>query len=42
MAQLDAFVRSRGEEDILLTALTMDFFDDYPVSLKREAMLLPR
>ena len=34
--QLDAFVRSRGEEDILLTALTMDFFDDYRFHLKKE------
>ena len=30
--QLDAFVRSRGEEDIL----TMDFFDDYRFHLKKE------
>ena len=34
--QLNAFVRSRGEEDILLTALAMDFFDDYRFHLKKE------
>lgn len=34
--QLNAFVRSRGEEDILLTALTIDFFDDYRFHLKKK------
>ena len=34
--QLNSFVRSRGEKDILLTALTIDFFDDYRFYLKRE------
>lgn len=34
--QLDAFVRSRGEEDIPLTTLTIDFFDDYRFHLKKE------
>ena len=34
--QLNSFVRSRGEEDILLTALAMDFFDDYRFHLKKE------
>ena len=34
--QLNAFVRSRGEEDIPLTALTIDFFDDYRFYLKKE------
>ena len=34
--QLDAFVQSRGEEDIPLTTLTIDFFDDYRFHLKKE------
>ena len=34
--QLNTFVRSRSEEDIPLTALTMDFFDDYRFHLKKE------
>ena len=34
--QLNSFVRSRGEEDILLTALAIDFFDDYRFYLKKE------
>ena len=34
--QLNSFVRSRGEEDIPLTALAMDFFDDYRFYLKKE------
>lgn len=34
--QLNSFVRSRGGEDIPLTALTMDFFDDYRFHLKKE------
>ena len=34
--QLNAFVRNRGEEDIPLTALTIDFFDDYRFYLKKE------
>ncbi len=34
--QLNTFVRSRGEEDILLTAITIDFFDDYHFHLKKE------
>ena len=34
--QLNSFVRSRGEEDIPLTALTIDFFDDYRFHLKKE------
>ena len=34
--QLNTFVRSRGEEDIPLTALTIDFFDDYRFHLKKE------
>lgn len=34
--QLNSFVRSRGEEDIPLTPLTMDFFDDYRFYLKKE------
>ena len=34
--QLNSFVRSRGEKDILLTALTIDFFDDYRFYLKKE------
>ena len=34
--QLNFFVRSRGEEDIPLTALSIDFFDDYRFHLKRE------
>ncbi|GAE17439.1 integrase [Bacteroides pyogenes DSM 20611 = JCM 6294] len=34
--QLNAFVRSRSEVDIPLTALTMDFFDDYRFYLKKE------
>ncbi len=34
--QLNSFVRSRGEEDIPLTALSIDFFDDYRFYLKKE------
>ena len=34
--QLNSFVRSRGEEDLPLTALAMDFFDDYRFYLKKE------
>ena len=34
--QLNSFVRSRGEDDIPLTALTMDFFEDYRFYLKKE------
>jgi integrase/recombinase XerD len=34
--QLNAFVRSRGEEDIPLTALAIGFFDDYRFHLKKE------
>ena len=34
--QLNAFVRNRGEEDISLTALTIEFFDDYRFHLKKE------
>ena len=34
--QLNAFVRSRGEEDIPLTALAIDFFDEYRFHLKKE------
>ena len=33
--QLNTFVRSRGEEDIPLTALTIEFFDDYRFHLKK-------
>ena len=34
--QLNTFVRSRGEEGIPLTALTIDFFDDYRFHLKKD------
>lgn len=34
--QLNSFVRSRGEEEIPLTALTIGFFDDYRFHLKKE------
>ena len=34
--QLRNFVRSRGEEDVPLTAITTGFFDDYRFYLKRE------
>ena len=34
--QLNSFVRSRGEEDIPLTALAINFFDDYRFYLKKE------
>ncbi|WP_025843244.1 site-specific integrase [Porphyromonas gingivicanis] len=34
--QLRNFVRSRGEEDVPLTAVTVRFFDDYRFYLKRE------
>jgi|GEM_PF-3814285 len=40
--QLNSFVRSRGEEDIPLTALAMDIFDDYRFCLKKRATLLRR
>ncbi len=33
--QLNSFVKSRGEEDIPLTAITIDFFDDYHFYLKK-------
>ena len=38
--QLNPFVRSRGEEDIPLTALAIDFFDDYRFYLKKEGYAL--
>lgn len=34
--QLNSFVRSRGEEDIPLTAISIEFFDDYRFYLKKE------
>lgn len=34
--QLNSFVRSRGEEDIPLTAISIEFFDDYRFHLKKE------
>lgn len=34
--QIKSFMRSRGEEDIPLRALTIDFFDDYHFHLKKE------
>ena len=38
--QLNTFVRSCGEEDISLTALAIDFFDDYRFYLKKEGYAL--
>ena len=38
--QLELFVESKGEEDILLTTLTMEFFDDYRIHLKRKGYAL--
>jgi integrase len=38
--QLNAFVRSRGEEDISITALAIDFFDNYRFYLKKEGYAL--
>lgn len=35
--QLNSFVRSHGEEDVSLTALTIDFFDNYRFYLKKES-----
>ena len=34
--QLNFFVRSRGKDDVPLTTLTADFFDDYRFHLKKE------
>ncbi|GAD06298.1 phage integrase SAM-like domain-containing protein [Porphyromonas crevioricanis] len=34
--QLNSFVRRSGEDDIPLTALTIDFFDDYRFLFKKE------
>ncbi|MDO5074357.1 MAG: site-specific integrase [Bacteroidales bacterium] len=34
--QLNSFVKSRGEEDMPLTALTIEFFEDYRFHLKKE------
>ena len=34
--QLNSFVRSLGEEDIPLTAISIEFFDDYRFYLKKE------
>ena len=34
--QLNAFVQNCGEEDVPLTALAIDFFDDYRFYLKKE------
>ena len=33
---LNSFVRSRSEQDVLLSALTIEFFEDYRFYLKRE------
>ena len=38
--QLELFVESKGEEDIPLTTLTMEFFDDYRIHLKRKGYAL--
>ena len=38
--QLELFVESKGEEDISLTTLTMEFFDDYRIYLKRKGYAL--
>lgn len=38
--QLELFVESKGEEDIPITTLTMEFFDDYRIHLKRKVYAL--
>lgn len=38
--QLELFVESKGKEDIPLTTLTMEFFDDYRIHLKRKGYAL--
>ena len=38
--QLELFVESKGEEDIPITTLTMEFFDDYRIHLKRKCYAL--
>ncbi len=38
--QLELYVESKGEEDIPLTTLTVDFFDDYRIHLKRKGYAL--
>ena len=38
--QLELFVESKGEADIPLTPLTMEFFDDYRIHLKRKGYAL--
>lgn len=38
--QLELFVESKGKKDIPLTILTMEFFDDYRIHLKRKGYAL--
>ena len=38
--QLELFVKSRGKTDIPLTSLTMEFFDDYRIHVKRKGYAL--
>lgn len=38
--QLELFGKSKGEEDIPLTTLTMEFFDDYRIHFKRKGYAL--
>lgn len=38
--QLELFVESKGKKDIPLTTLTMEFFDDYRIHLKRKGYAL--
>ncbi|CQB86903.1 putative integrase/recombinase [Chlamydia trachomatis] len=38
--QLEFFVESKGEADIPLTTITMEFFDDYRIHLKRKGYAL--
>lgn len=38
--QLELFVESKGKEDIPLMTLTMEFFDDYRIHLKRKGYAL--
>lgn len=38
--QLELFVESKGEADIPLTTITMEFFDDYRIHLKRKGYAL--
>nr|WP_245528070.1 phage integrase SAM-like domain-containing protein [Porphyromonas asaccharolytica] len=39
---LNSFVRSRSEQDVPFSALTIEFFEDYRFYLKREGYMRPQ